>query len=264
MEITGKIVVVTGGASGIGKALCQRFALEGAKAIVVADVDEEGARAVAQEIKGVAAVCDVRKEEDIINLVESTEEKVGPIDLFCSNAGIMVLGGVEAPNEGWQRIWEINVMAHVYVARAIIPRMTQRGGGAMLMTASAAGLLSQIGSAPYSVTKHAAIGLAESLEITYGDQGIKVFALCPQAVRTQMTRDHEGGGVAGVDGLMEPEQLADAVMDAFRSDTFLILPHPEVETYMRRKTSDYDRWLKGMRKLQARFIAGASLKVEKK
>jgi len=264
MEITGKIVVVTGGASGIGKALCQRFALEGAKAIVVADVDEEGARAVAQEIKGVAAVCDVRKEEDIINLVESTEEKVGPIDLFCSNAGIMVLGGVEAPNEGWQRIWEINVMAHVYVARAIIPRMTQRGGGAMLMTASAAGLLSQIGSAPYSVTKHAAIGLAESIEITYGDQGIKVFALCPQAVRTQMTRDHEGGGVAGVDGLMEPEQLADAVMDAFRSDTFLILPHPEVETYMRRKTSDYDRWLKGMRKLQARFIAGASLKVEKK
>jgi len=264
MEITGKIVVVTGGASGIGKALCQRFALEGAKAIVVADVDEGGARAVAQEIKGVAAVCDVRKEEDIINLVESTEEKVGPIDLFCSNAGIMVLGGVEAPNEGWQRIWEINVMAHVYVARAIIPRMTQRGGGAMLMTASAAGLLSQIGSAPYSVTKHAAIGLAESIEITYGDQGIKVFALCPQAVRTQMTRDHEGGGVAGVDGLMEPEQLADAVMDAFRSDTFLILPHPEVETYMRRKTSDYDRWLKGMRKLQARFIAGASLKVEKK
>jgi len=264
MEIAGKIVVVTGGASGIGRALCQRFALEGAKAVVVADVNEEGARAVAQEIKGIAATCDVSKEEDVVRLVESTEEKVGPIDLFCSNAGIMVLGGVEAPNEGWQRIWEINVMAHVYVARAIIPRMIERGGGAMLITASAAGLLSQIGSAPYSVTKHAAVGLAENIDITYGDQGIKVFALCPQAVRSEMTRDHEGGGVAGVDGLMEPEQLADAVMDGFRSDTFLILPHPEVETYMRRKTSDYGRWLKGMRKLQARFIAGASLKVEKK
>jgi len=260
MEIAGKVVVVTGGASGIGQALCRRFALEGAKAVVVADVNEKGARAVAQEIKGIAATCDVSKEEDVIHLVESTEEKVGPIDLFCSNAGIMVAGGVEAPNESWQRIWEINVMAHVYVARAIIPRMIERGGGAMLMTASAAGLLSQIGSAPYSVTKHAAVGLAENIEITYGDQGIKVFALCPQAVRSEMTRGHEGGGVAGVDGLMEPEQLADAVMDGFRSDTFLILPHPEVETYMRRKTSDYDRWLKGMRKLQARFIAGASLK----
>lgn len=262
MEIAGKIIVVTGGASGIGRALCQRFAQEGAKAVVVADINEKGARAVAEEIKGIAATCDVSKEEDVMHLVESTEEKVGPIDLFCSNAGIMVAGGVEASNEDWQRIWEINVMAHVYVARAIIPRMIERGGGALLMTASAAGLLSQIGSAPYSVTKHAAVGLAENIEITYGDQGIKVFALCPQAVRSEMTRDHEGGGVAGVDGLMEPEQLADAVMDAFRADTFLILPHPEVETYMRRKTSDYDRWLRGMRKLQARFIAGVALKKE--
>jgi len=262
MEIAGKIIVVTGGASGIGRALCQRFAQEGAKAIVVADLNEEGARAVAQEIKGVAVGCDVSREEDVVHLVESTEERVGPIDLFCSNAGIMVPGGVEAPNEDWQKIWEINVMAHVYVARAIIPRMIERGGGALLMTASAAGLLSQIGSAPYSVTKHAAVGLAENIEITYGDQGIKVFALCPQAVRSEMTREHEGGGVAGVDGLMEPEQLAEAVMEAFKADSFLILPHPEVETYMRRKTSDYDRWLKGMRKLQARFVAGVALKRE--
>lgn len=262
MEIAGKIIVVTGGASGIGRALCQRFAQEGAKAIVVADLNEEGARAVAQEIKGIAVGCDVSREEDVVDLVESTEERVGPIDLFCSNAGIMVPGGVEAANADWQKIWEINVMAHVYVARAIIPRMIERGGGALLMTASAAGLLSQIGSAPYSVTKHAAVGLAENIEITYGDQGIKVFALCPQAVRSEMTREHEGGGVAGVDGLMEPEQLADAVIDAFRADTFLILPHPEVETYMQRKTSDYDRWLKGMRKLQARFVAGVALKKE--
>jgi len=262
MEIAGKIVVVTGGASGIGRALCQRFAQEGAKAIVVADINEEGAKAVAREIRGIAVACDVSREEDVAYLVESAEERVGPIDLFCSNAGIMVPGGVEAPNEAWQRIWEINVMAHVYVARAIIPRMIERGGGALLMTASAAGLLSQIGSAPYSVTKHAAVGLAENIEITYGDQGIKVFALCPQAVRSEMTRDHEGGGVAGVDGLMEPEQLADAVMAGFRADTFLILPHPEVMTYMQRKTSDYDRWLRGMRKLQGRFIAGLELKRE--
>ncbi|MBN2398341.1 MAG: SDR family oxidoreductase [Deltaproteobacteria bacterium] len=260
MEIAGKIIVVTGGASGIGRALCQRFAREGAKAVVVADLNEEGAKAVAREIKGIAVPCDVSREEDVVSLVESTEEKVGPIDLFCSNAGILVQGGVEAPNDAWQRIWEINVMSHVYVARAIIPRMIERGGGALLMTASAAGLLSQIGSAPYSVTKHAAVGLAENIDITYGDQGIKVFALCPQAVRSEMTRDHEGGGVAGVDGLMEPEQLADAVMDAFKTDSFLILPHPEVETYMQRKTSDYDRWLKGMRRLQARFVAGVALK----
>jgi len=260
MDIKEKIIVVTGGSSGIGRALCRRFAQEGAKAVVVADVDEEGAKAVAQEIKGIAVSCDVRSEDDVIHLIDATEERVGPIDLVCSNAGIIVLGGVEVPNESWQRIWEINVMAHIYVARAIIPRMIERGGGALLITASAAGLLSQIGSTPYSVTKHAAIGLAENIEITYGDQGIKVFALCPQAVRTKMTRDHRGGGVAGVDGLMEPEQLADAVMDGLRSESFLILPHPQVETYMRRKTDDYDRWLKGMRKLQGRFIAGEPLK----
>ena len=260
MEIAGKIIVVTGGASGIGRALCQRFAREGAKAVVVADLNEEGAKTVAREIKGIAVPCDVSREEDVVQLIESTEERVGPIDLFCSNAGILVQGGVEAPNDAWQRIWEINVLSHVYVARAIIPRMIERGGGALLMTASAAGLLSQIGSAPYSVTKHAAVGLAENIDITYGDQGIKVFALCPQAVRSEMTRAHEGGGVAGVDGLMEPEQLADAVIQGFKADTFLILPHPEVETYMQRKTSDYDRWLKGMRKLQARFAAGIALK----
>jgi NAD(P)-dependent dehydrogenase (short-subunit alcohol dehydrogenase family) len=258
MEVRGKVVIVTGGALGIGRALCQCFAREGARAIIVADVNEAGAKAVAEEINGRAVICDVRKEDDIIRLIRFAEETFGVVDLFCSNAGIMVIGGVEAANNDWQRIWEINVLAHVYAARAVIPGMIKRGGGAFMITASAAGLLSQIGSLPYSVTKHAAVGLAENLSITYGEQGIQVFALCPQAVETEMTR--QGGGVAAVDGLMPAEQLADAVIEGFKREEFLILPHPEVKTYMQRKTTDYDRWLQGMRRLQARFIQGAPLK----
>jgi len=258
MEVKGKVIIVTGAASGIGRGLCQRFAKEGAKAIVAADINEAGAKAVAGEVGGEAVVCDVRKEEDIIRLVKFTEDKFGRVDLFCSNAGIVAIGGYEVENEVWQRIWEINVLAHVFAARAVIPGMIKRGGGAFLITASAAGLLSQIGSLPYSVTKHAAVGLAESLSITYGDQGIQVFALCPQAVDTEMTR--QGGGVAAVDGMMKPEELADAVMEAFAADEFLILPHKEVKTYMQRKTSDYTRWLQGMRKLQERFVSGGPLK----
>jgi len=252
MQVAGNVVVVTGGASGIGRALCQRLAKEGAKAVIVADVNEEGAKAVAAEIQGMAVACDVGREDDITRMVRFTEKNAGPVDIFCSNAGILVIGGVEVATESWQSIWEINVMSHVYAARAIIPGMIERGGGAILITASAAGLLSQIGSAPYSVTKHAAVGLAENIAITYGDQGIKVFALCPQAVRTGMIR--EDGSVAGVDGMMEPEQLADTVVEAFEKETFLILPHPEVHTYMQRKASDYDRWLQGMRRLQTRFF----------
>jgi NAD(P)-dependent dehydrogenase (short-subunit alcohol dehydrogenase family) len=258
MEVRDKVVVVTGGALGIGRALCRRFAREGARAIVVADVNEAGAKAVAEEVKGRAVTCDVRKEEDIVKLVRFTEETFGAIDFFCSNAGIIVIGNVEVSNADWQRIWEINVMAHVFAARAAFPGMIKRGGGVFMITASAAGLLSQIGSTPYSVTKHAAVGLAEDLQITYGDQGIKIFALCPQAVNTEMTK--MGGGVAAVDGLMPAEQLADAVIEGFKKEEFLILPHPEVRTYMQRKTADYDRWLQGMRRLQARFFQGAPLK----
>ena len=260
MEVSGKVIVVTGAASGIGRGLCLRFAKEGAKAIIAADVNEAGAKAVAGEVKGEAVSCDVRKEEDIIRLVKFAEEKFGGVDIFCSNAGIIAIGGYEVDNETWQRIWEINVLSHVFAARAVMPGMIRRGGGAFMITASAAGLLSQIGSLPYSVTKHAAVGLAENLAITYGGQGIQVFALCPQAVDTEMTRQTEGGGVAGVDGLMKPEQLADAVMDAFRADEFLILPHAEVKTYMQRKAADYTRWLQGMRRLQERFFTGAPLK----
>jgi len=260
MHVKDKVVVVTGGASGIGEALCRRFAQAGAKGVVVADVNEAGATHVAKGIKGsLPFKCDVRKEADITGLVRFTEEKFGPIDLFCSNAGILAIGGYEVSNEEWQRIWEINVLAHIFVARAVIPGMIARGGGGFIVTASAAGLLSQIGSIPYSVTKHAAVGLAESLAITYGDQGIKVFALCPQAVRTAMTED-TGGGVAAVDGMMEPDQLVDAVLESLEKEEFLILPHPEVKQYMQRKTADYDRWLSGMRRLQTRSLTGAPLK----
>lgn len=261
MEVADKIIVVTGGASGIGRALCLRFAQEGAKTVAVVDVDEEGAKAVADEINGYAIKCDVRKEDEIIDVVRQTEEKIGPIDMFCSNAGIIIMGCNEVLDEDWQRIWQINVMAQIYAAKAVIPRMIERGGGYLLNMGSAAGLLSQIGSAPYSVTKHAAVGLAENLAITYGDQGIKVSVVCPQAVRTAMTAmTDDDGGVAAVDGLMEPEQVADSVMEGLAEERFLILPHPEVQTYMERKVSDYDRWINGMRRLQKRFLEGQALK----
>ncbi|MDG2308247.1 MAG: SDR family NAD(P)-dependent oxidoreductase [Candidatus Binatia bacterium] len=254
MRIEGKTIVVTGGASGIGRALAHRFKTEGARAVVVADRDEAGVRAVAEEISGTGHVIDVSSGEQIEALVEETERDQGPIDLFCSNAGILAIGGAEVPDAEWTRIWQVNVHAHVLAARALVPRMTERGGGYLLNTASAAGLLTQIGSAPYSVTKHAAVGLAEWLSITHGGQGIKVSVLCPQAVRTAMTAGSDEGGVAGVDGLMEPEEIAECVVAGLATEQFLILPHPEVLEYMRRKTNDYDRWLRGMRRLQERFI----------
>jgi NAD(P)-dependent dehydrogenase (short-subunit alcohol dehydrogenase family) len=258
MVVTDKVVVVTGGASGIGRALCRRFAREGAKGIAVADIDEQGAQAVADEIKGLAVKCDVSKEEDIINVVRRTEENYGPIDLFCSNAGISVRGGLELSNEIWQKMWGVHVMAHVYAARAVIPGMIERGGGYLLNVASAAGLLNTTGSSAYAVTKHAAVGLAENMAIMYGDQGIKVSVVCPQAVRSGMTREEVS--VAAVDGRLEPESVADLVIEALADERFLILPHPEVKTYLERKTSDYDRWLNGMCRLRSRHLKGEPLK----
>ncbi|MBL8556889.1 MAG: SDR family oxidoreductase [Phenylobacterium sp.] len=252
MELKDKIVVVTGAASGIGRALCVRFKAEGAKAIVCADRDEPGAKATAEMVGGRAFLTDVSKEADIQRLIETVEAEVGPIDLFCSNAGIGIGGGAEAPNDGWQKIWDINVMAHVWAARHLVPLMAARGGGYLLNTSSAAGLLSQIGSAPYAVTKHAAVGLAEWLAITHGDQGIKVSVLCPQAVKTAMTAGNPDG-VASIDGMMEPEVLAESVVRSIAKEEFLVLPHPEVLQYMRNKTNDYDRWIGGMRKLNRRF-----------
>jgi len=252
MNLSDKIVVVTGAASGIGRALAQRFAKEGAKLVVCADLNGEGAAKTAKEVGGVAFTVNVGKEDDIKHLIETVEKEHGPIDLFCSNAGIGIGGGAEASNEGWLRIWDINVMAHVWAARHLVPRMIARGGGYLLNTASAAGLLSQIGSAPYAVTKHAAVGLAEWLSITHGDQGIKVSVLCPQAVRTAMTAGNPEG-VASIDGMIEPDAVAEACVRAIEAEDFLILPHPQVLEYMRRKTADYNRWLGGMRKLNRRF-----------
>jgi NAD(P)-dependent dehydrogenase (short-subunit alcohol dehydrogenase family) len=253
MELKGRHVVVTGGASGIGRALCRRFAAEGARAVTVADLDGDGATRVADEIGGLGVAVDVGDEGQVAALVERAESAHGPIDLFCSNAGIFVIGGVEVETASWQKIWDVNVMAHVHAARAVLPGMIERGEGYLLNTASAAGLLSQIGSAPYAVTKHAAVALAEWLSITHGHQGIKVSVLCPQAVATAMTAGTEGGGVAGVDGMLEPEAVAQVVVEGLADERFLILPHPTVSTYFQRKAGDYDRWLAGMRRLQARF-----------
>jgi NAD(P)-dependent dehydrogenase (short-subunit alcohol dehydrogenase family) len=254
MKLQDKHAVVTGGASGIGRELCRRFVREGARAVVVADLDGAGAEAVAAEIGGLGRQVDVAVEADVLSLVQLAERENGPIDLFCSNAGIGFPGGVEVSNAEWQRIWDVNVMAHIYAARAVLPSMLERGEGYLLNTASAAGLLTQIGSAPYAVTKHASVALAEWLSITHGDQGIKVSVLCPQAVRTAMTAESPNDGVAGVDGMIEPEEVADVVIEALAQEQFLILPHPTVHTYMQRKAGDYERWLNGMRRLQARFV----------
>jgi len=255
VKLAGKHAVVTGGANGIGRALVQKFSGEGAR-VVVADLDFERAGELASEIDGLAVAVDVGDEASLRALVERAESEGGPIDLFCSNAGIGVFGGEEVANEDWQRIWDINVMAHVYAARAVLPSMLERGEGYLLNTASAAGLLTQIDSACYSTTKHAAVGFAEWLAVTYGDRGIRVSVLCPQAVRTAMTAGFENGGVAGVDGMIEPEEVADCVVEALGEERFMILPHPTVAQYLRNKVGDYDRWLAGMRRLRARFQSG--------
>lgn len=256
MRLEGKVAVITGAANGIGAALARRFSAEGARALVLADVDTAHLAAVAEEVGGLALRCDVTDPKAIEHLVESAERDAGPIDLFCSNAGIALPGGVESPDDDWRRCIDVNLMAHVWATRAVVPRMISRGGGYLLHTASAAGLLTQLGSATYSVTKHGVVALAEWLAITHGDQGIKVSVLCPQAVRTNMIAGLEEGGVAGVNGVIEPEEVAQAVVDGLAGERFLILPHPQVLDYYRRKGDDYDRWLSGMRRLQSRFLGG--------
>ncbi len=256
MKLEGTCVVVTGAAGGIGAALARRFAEEKPRGIVVADRDEQGAARVAAELGALGALavpCDVTDEAQVRALVDAAEQRFGPIDLFCSNAGVIAVGGAEASDADWDLSIGVNVMAHVYAARALVPRMIDRGGGYLLQTASAAGLLTQLGSAPYSVTKHAALAFAEWLAITYGDLGLKVSVLAPQAVRTAMTAGVVDGGVAGVDGMLEPEDVAEVVVAGLDEESFLILPHPEVLEYFRRKASDYGRWINGMRRLQARF-----------
>jgi NAD(P)-dependent dehydrogenase (short-subunit alcohol dehydrogenase family) len=253
MKVRDKHIVVTGGANGIGKELCRRFHEEGARAIVVADLEMERAAEVAASVGGLAVATDVSTEADVEQLVLLATMVNGPIDLFCSNAGIFIEGGVETTNADWSRIMGINVMAHVYAARAVLPAMIARGEGYFLTTASAAGLLSQIGSASYAVTKHAAIAFAEWLAITHGDQGIKVSCLCPQGVRTRMLLGEDGEKDSFLKaGSVSVDQVADAVIKGLEAERFLILPHPEVLEYFQRKSGDYDRWLRGMRKLRER------------
>lgn len=258
MQVQDRVVVVTGGGNGIGKALCERFHAEGAKKVIVVDLDLAAAEAVAAAVDGEAFEVNVRDEKAIKAMVDDVVARYGHIDLFCSNAGIIAGDGepwwaTSASNNTWQAMWEIHVMAHVYAARACLPGMLERGEGFFLNTASAAGLLNQVGDAAYSTTKHAAIGFAEALAITHGDDGIKVATLCPQAVATQMIGSVEEGGTAGVDGILTPEQVADAVIEGLAAERFLILPHPQVADYRAHKAADYDRWLGGMRKLRRRF-----------
>lgn len=262
-----RIMVVTGGASGIGKALAEAFHREGARHVVVADRDEAGAREVAAAIGGTGIGIDVADEGAVRDLVAATQSNVGPIDLFMSNAGYVTIGGLEAPNEEINDMWDVHVMSHIYAARAVLPSMIERGEGYLMSTASAAGLLTQFGSLAYSLTKHAAVALAEWIAITHGHQGIRVSVLCPQAVKTNIganspsraRRAMQGVGVASGDGVLTAEQAADACIEAIRQERFWVLPHPEVAEYVRRKASDIDRWLHGMRRFQGRLYEGRHL-----
>ncbi len=254
MQIEGTTILVTGGGGGIGEALCRRFHAAGAGAIAVVDRDPDKARHVAARIGGLALHGDMGRESDVRAVIRETEQKWGPIDLYCSNAGILrhdpagetCVNGADAD---WEDSWNVNVMAHVYAARALLPGMIARGRGYFLITASAAGLLNQIGSAPYGTTKHAAIGFAENLAIAHGDDGIKVSVLCPQAVDTPMARGAEGHPAA-LDGILSADDVAEHVVRGLSEEKFLILPHPEVLTYIRHKAADYDRWLAAMRRLR--------------
>ena len=262
MDLAGKVVVVTGAARGIGYALAERFVAEGARGVTVCDLDPGACRAAAERLapNALDVAADVSVEAEVAEVVRRTEERFGPVDLFVSNAGIGTNQGVEAPDATWAAVWGVNVMAHVNAARVVLPSMLARGEGYLLSTASAAGLLANIGDAPYTVTKHAAVALAEWLAITYGDRGIRVSCLCPQGVNTEMLRSGLGPGGAATtvaaQGIIEPSVVADAVVAGLAAERFLILPHPEVAGYWQGKAADPDRWLAGMRRLQARFSGG--------
>ena len=258
MQVKDKIIVVTGGANGIGRALCEAFHRAGAAKVVVADIDVSRARSVAASVDGAAFKCDVAQEKDVSHVIEETERSFGPIALFCSNAGIgagfdpMSANAGGASDEPFSRSWAIHVMAHVYAARHLVPRFKARGGGYFLNTISAAGLLSQVGSPAYSTTKHAAVGFAENLAISHKADGIKVSILCPQGVDTDMLRSLPKGPQSG-DGDLSPAQVAADALLGIERETFLILPHPQVLAYMRNKTENYDRWIAGMAKIQAKL-----------
>lgn len=266
MELSQKVVAVTGAASGIGRAMARRFHAEGAQAVAVIDRDAAGAHLIAQELNAVrpnsavAIAGNVAREEEVVGAIDAVEQRFGSIDLYCANAGIILGGDLDTNDADWDLAFDVNVKAHYIAARHLMPSWVERGDGYFLTTASAAGLLSQIGSAPYSVTKHAAVAFAEWLSITYGDRGIKVSCLCPQGVNTNMlTADVNSAGANAVragGAVLEPDVVADAVIEGLRAERFLILPHPEVLTYWQRKTNDTDRWLSAMRRLQTRVSGG--------
>jgi NAD(P)-dependent dehydrogenase (short-subunit alcohol dehydrogenase family) len=256
MEVADRVVVVTGGARGIGRALAHRFASAGAEIVIVADVDGDGAWSVAREIGGMAIRCDVSSETDVEQLVEKVHIAKGRIDILCSNAGVAVDGGPETANSEWQRIWDVNVMAHVYMARHALPAMLARKEGYIVGTVSAAGLLNHMFAAPYGVTKAAALSFFEWLAIAHGNQGIRVSCLCPMGVKTGMLAAERRKGLEFLTaGALEPDRVAEAVLEGIRDEKFLILPHPEVAIHFVRKASDYDRWLRGMRRLRANIVA---------
>ncbi len=266
MDISERTIVVTGGASGIGCALAHRMVVAGARGVVVADLNEAGAQAVAAGLgsRGVGVGCDVSDDAQVNRLIDRAEEAFGAVDLFCANAGIGTGHGLDAPDDVWDRMLAVNVRSHVLAARRLVPGWLERGEGYFLSTASAAGLLTQIGDAPYAVTKHAAVAFAEWLSVTYGDRGVRVSCLCPMGVNTALlqggldTPGSEGLGprvVAAAGQVLEPEEVAEAVVEAVGAERFLILPHPEVLEFFRRKGADYDRWLGGMRRLQAQVGA---------
>lgn len=271
MELRDRIVIVTGGGSGIGEGFCRRAVAEGARHVVVADLNEANARRVASDLgadRASAAAVDVADEAAVRDLVARTAEGHGPIDLFFSNAGYGKRGGLELSNADFQRMWEVHVMAHVYAARAVLPSMIERGEGYLLSTASAAGLLTQMDSVIYAITKHAAVALAEWLAINHHHQGVRVSVLCPQAVATNIfvslqddghPSDAHPGGQAGTDGVLQPADVAEACVQAIRAEKFWVLPHPEVATYMQRKAADVDRWLAGMRRYGQRLWADSGL-----
>lgn len=254
MQLHDKVIVVTGAARGIGEALARRFSHEQPAGIVVSDIDADTLQTVADEIGALAVTADVAVEADTVALIEQAEEQFGPVDLFCANAGIGIPGDEQTPDEDWDRLWQINVMSHVHAARRLIPEWKARGEGYFLPTVSAAGLLTNLKAAQYSVTKHAALGFAEWLAVTYGDDGIKVSALCPQGVRTRLLDSSEFRTLLEPVAL-DPSEVAQAVVQGIAEERFLILPHSEVEQYFQNKANDYERWLGGMRKIQRNLFA---------